>query len=115
MDIATLDEIIKQARAAKSCRQKLDRLHDAQIKRMHNGSMSRALTTTYNANAAWAAEAARDHEQNLRKLIGLPPEASAPVSGSSEAAAVAASESTMSFPMDLRSSFGAIALQGGGA
>lgn len=71
-DIKLLDEIIAEARAAKACYRKLDRLHKAQIDRIHNGAMSRARTTTYNANAAWAAEEAQHHERRLRELIGLP-------------------------------------------
>jgi hypothetical protein len=70
--IERLDQIIVEARGAKLCYRTLDRLHKAQIERMQNRGMTRARTTTYNANAAWAAERARHHEQRLRKLIGPP-------------------------------------------
>lgn len=36
-----LDAIIAEARAAKSCSRRLDRLHDAQIGRLQTGAMSR--------------------------------------------------------------------------
>jgi hypothetical protein len=50
-------------------RKKLQRLHAGQIARINAGAMSRATTTTYNANAADAAERAKSSEDQLRALV----------------------------------------------
>jgi hypothetical protein len=69
MDVEQLNEIIATAREARTCRLKLERLHQQQLARMLGRGMTRARTTTYNAAAAHAALAAQSHERRLRELI----------------------------------------------
>lgn len=69
MDIDQLTEILACTKEALTERRKLARLHDAQIKRIHNGSMSRARTTTYNAAASISADRAISFENRIKRLV----------------------------------------------
>jgi hypothetical protein len=52
MQIETLEEIKKASQEALKGRKKLESLHDKYMARMHSGGLTRAATTTYNANTA---------------------------------------------------------------
>lgn len=56
MDIDTLEKIKLLSSTALKGRKKLSKIHDNYIKSCASGSMTRAKTTTYNANTAMVME-----------------------------------------------------------
>lgn len=71
MDIHTLVNIIASANSALASRKKLAKLHDAHVARTNSGGMTRANTTTYNANASSAVDDAKFHEAEIKRLDGV--------------------------------------------
>jgi S-methylmethionine-dependent homocysteine/selenocysteine methylase len=69
MQVSQLEEIIKSARAALTERKRLDRLHTGYVTATNSGSRTRARTTSYNAAASNAAELAKAHEADLKRLV----------------------------------------------
>lgn len=69
MQVSQLEEIIKSARAALTERKRLDRLHSGYVNATNSGNRTRARTTSYNAAASNAAELAKAHEADLKRLI----------------------------------------------
>lgn len=69
MQISELEEIIRVARSALTERKRLARLSENYITLTNSGGRTRARTTTYNANSGHAAELAKAHEADLKRMI----------------------------------------------
>lgn len=52
----TLADLPRLERELAQAREKLSRMHEAYMTTWHTGSVTRARTTTFNANAAWVRE-----------------------------------------------------------
>jgi hypothetical protein len=69
MDIAQLKEIKDLASEALQGRAKLDKLTNDYIKAQHEGSVTRARTTTYNARAGKIMDYVAPCEKRLRAIL----------------------------------------------
>jgi|AntDeeMinimDraft_5_1070356.scaffolds.fasta_scaffold13529_2 predicted translin family RNA/ssDNA-binding protein len=64
----TMREIKDTAAEILKINKRLERLSERQIQHINNRSMTRAKTTTYNANASHYAEARDSHRKELQRL-----------------------------------------------
>jgi hypothetical protein len=70
MNIDKLSEIKEAATKALAGRKKLNRIHEAYIKKQHAGGITRKLTTTYNSTASNVMEyEVVPYEDTLKEIL----------------------------------------------